>query len=618
MERNNKAIRVNGGSKGHRKTYYIDDYGTNKNYRDFDREPRDKEPLYSKAYKALAELDMLKGSGSNKASRQRENMSYPEEALVNSKSSDTGRQAINRPKFNAQSRIARDLTEKNDVMEIRISPQSGRTVRRGAEVNFKRSDTTKDKISRPKFVAQSRIARTSPENNNDITVSYGNCEIGFKTYSESGKARPSSRGTRGKIRGNVDRSQFVYVKPPPLPSGNKKQIQEAMSKRYIPASKALDLTNFGADQAFGGSSGFIGKLTDQRVIDVVIETIGEHLTDLDALSLTNNSIKSLRGLSKIVDKAPNIKVLYLDYNKLTQCNELDNIQELKLCVLKLDGNPFLRDFKDGKDYSNQIRKKFKTLQVLDGNQLPKPILFEETDPAPNNTPIEILPAYSKMVVNENFDECIGRFLMEYFKVYDSENREQLAPAYHENAMMSMQAHFSIKPKDKNNLSIYLHESRNMNLQHIYMSKYKGQFLYRKRTQIIGFLDKLPKTQHDITSFTLDIPFATERLLTVSVTGAFRDRNDKPHPYPIRHFSRMFTLVPQGEGWCIVNDSLYITNAQKEQSERSNTLFILAQETLMNLEWTKRCLDGQGWNLEQARKVFLSAKQKNEIPMEAFS
>ena len=63
MERNNKAIRVNGGSKGHRKTYYIDDYGTNKNYRDFDREPRDKEPLYSKAYKALAELDMLKGSG---------------------------------------------------------------------------------------------------------------------------------------------------------------------------------------------------------------------------------------------------------------------------------------------------------------------------------------------------------------------------------------------------------------------------------------------------------------------------------------------------------------------------------------------------------------------------
>ena len=32
----------------------------------------------------------------------------------------------------------------------------------------------------------------------------------------------------------------------------------------------------------------------------------------------------------------------------------------------------------------------------------------------------------------------------------------------------------------------------------------------------------------------------------------------------------------------------------------------------------RCLDGQGWNIEQARNAFLAAKQKNEIPEEAFS
>merc|ERR1712083_559521 len=136
------------------------------------------------------------------------------------------------------------------------------------------------------------------------------------------------------------------------------------------------------------------------------------------------------------------------------------------------------------------------------------------------------------------------------------------------------------------------------------------------TQIIGFLDKLPKTQHDTTSFTLDIPFATERLVTFSVTGAFRER-EKSHQ-PIRHFSRMFTVVPQGEGLCIVNDNLFITMATKEQSEKSNALFILAQETKMNLEWTKQCLEGQGWNLEQARNAFIAAKEKNEIPPEAFS
>ena len=32
----------------------------------------------------------------------------------------------------------------------------------------------------------------------------------------------------------------------------------------------------------------------------------------------------------------------------------------------------------------------------------------------------------------------------------------------------------------------------------------------------------------------------------------------------------------------------------------------------------RCLDGQGWNLELARNAFIAAKEKNEIPPEAFS
>ena len=101
------------------------------------------------------------------------------------------------------------------------------------------------------------------------------------------------------------------------------------------------------------SSGATGKLNDDRVMEVVIETIGVHLPDLEALSLTNNGLKTLRVLSKIVEKAPKIKVLYLDRNKLMQCKELDNVSKLNLNVLKLDGNPFLGNFKDGTDYSNQ-------------------------------------------------------------------------------------------------------------------------------------------------------------------------------------------------------------------------------------------------------------------------
>ena len=57
------------------------------------------------------------------------------------------------------------------------------------------------------------------------------------------------------------------------------------------------------------------------------------------------------GFSKIVDKAPNVRILYLDDNKLAHSRELDNISKMPLRELKLDGNPFTANFQDGSDYS---------------------------------------------------------------------------------------------------------------------------------------------------------------------------------------------------------------------------------------------------------------------------
>lgn len=124
-----------------------------------------------------------------------------------------------------------------------------------------------------------------------------------------------------------------------------------MNKRYIVANKALDLANFGSDPAFGGSSGATGRLTDERVVEVIVDTIGQHLQDLEAVNLANNNIRTLRHIGKVADKAPAIKILYLDHNKLTHSKELDNISKLNLVELKLDENPFMANFKDGKHYS---------------------------------------------------------------------------------------------------------------------------------------------------------------------------------------------------------------------------------------------------------------------------
>jgi len=249
-----------------------------------------------------------------------------------------------------------DNRESQQQQQPRGGGSFNRVWRRGKKVSFhdrrggggaisKRGGPSRDRDGRPKFDT-SRLARVLAENDEDM---------GGRSSKEGGRARPTVRGIRGKYprgtRGGMtfDRSRFIKLAP--LSDDNKEKIKEAMSKKYLPENKALDLSNFGADPTFGGSSGAIGKLTDERVMEVVIETIGQNLHDLEALSLSKNSLRTLRGFSKIVDKAPNIRILYLDENKLAHSKELDNISKLALRELKLDGNPFTANFQDGSDYS---------------------------------------------------------------------------------------------------------------------------------------------------------------------------------------------------------------------------------------------------------------------------
>lgn len=41
------------------------------------------------------------------------------------------------------------------------------------------------------------------------------------------------------------------------------------------------------------------------------------------------------------------------------------------------------------------------------------------------------------LVNNSGQEFVAKFLEQYFAIYDSDNRQQLLEAYHENAMLSI-------------------------------------------------------------------------------------------------------------------------------------------------------------------------------------
>ena len=69
----------------------------------------------------------------------------------------------------------------------------------------------------------------------------------------------------------------------------------------------------------------------------------------------NDPFFSFSVFSKIVGKARNITILYLNHNKLAHSKELDTISKLTLVELKLEGNPFIANFKDGTNYARYVR-----------------------------------------------------------------------------------------------------------------------------------------------------------------------------------------------------------------------------------------------------------------------
>ena len=100
-------------------------------------------------------------------------------------------------------------------------------------------------------------------------------------------------------------------------SGWTRRSDRAECFKWSAETKALNLESFGTNKHFGGSSGAIGKLTHSGVVEVILDTIGTHLSDLRYLSLADNQLKFLKDFSKLHEKAPNIHTLHLQKNQVS-------------------------------------------------------------------------------------------------------------------------------------------------------------------------------------------------------------------------------------------------------------------------------------------------------------
>ncbi|XP_069679720.1 nuclear RNA export factor 1 [Periplaneta americana] len=442
---------------------------------------------------------------------------------------------------------------------------------------------------------------------------------------------------------------LVKVKPGiprvELDSELKEKIKGAMVKRYNANLKALDLSRFHTDQDLVDN--YAVALFRPNMMIAVLNIIVDNIPELAALDLSNNKLYSVENLSVLSHKIPNLKVLHIGKNRIRNMHQLDCLEGLRLEELVLDGNPLCDKYQDQTVYVSEVRKRFPKVLKLDGVELAPPILFDV------NEDFQMPTNKRNFFCAEGGMSVARQFLEQYYQIYDSDDRQPLINAYHNDALFSITSTYPPGQSSTTNskLANYISDSRN--LLRVKDNIRRQRLLYQGKMSVITCLTKLPKTQHDPLSFAVDLSVCTPQLMMLTVSGVFLEPSPTRNQ-ALRSFNRVFVIVPFGEGFCIVNEELFVTNATDEQTKaafktppvvmspptpaptpvpvavagsphgaliddntKQQMVEAFAAQSGMNLSWTKKCLDETNWDFNHATYVFTQLKEQGKVPAEAF-
>ncbi|CAH1711743.1 unnamed protein product [Chironomus riparius] len=281
----------------------------------------------------------------------------------------------------------------------------------------------------------------------------------------------------------------------------KERMKLAMVKRYNPQTKALDLTKFHADQDL---SDVFCALFRPQIMSAVISIIVENIPDLEALNLNENKLNMFDHLKILSSKLHHLKIIYLANNRIGSLSSLEVFKHLPIVEFYLEGNPFKKRFAKNGDYVSEVKKKFPKLLKLDGVELSPTIGFDVSEEKKD------FPIWKQsFMVNSSGQDFVAKFLEQYFAIYDSENRQQLLEAYHENAMLSITSTNNQHYTYEERLHAYWKVGRNL----IHPKGYEHRFASLKRGKlvVVAMLSDLPPTKHDPQSFAVDLTFYTVTL-----------------------------------------------------------------------------------------------------------
>uniref|UniRef100_A0A8C8UMH0 NTF2 domain-containing protein n=1 Tax=Peromyscus maniculatus bairdii TaxID=230844 RepID=A0A8C8UMH0_PERMB len=321
-----------------------------------------------------------------------------------------------------------------------------------------------------------------------------------------------------------------------------------MKKRYNVSRKSLYLKKFRFDPDLM-DHGIDIFLNRRSCMTATLQVIQEDYPELLSLNLSNNKIYWLDGVSELIERAPQVKILDLSRNLLKTAWELEKMKGLKLKELWLEGNPLCSTFPDHSAYVRYFTPA--DTSSLSRTPLPpgslKDSLWEEAG----------LESYRG---SESLKNLVMQFMLQYYLIYDYGDRRSLLTAYHAHSCFSLTITFN----SNKTLEEYCKDSRNMmKLKDSYL---RLRLLKHKKCKIVTCLHELPKTQHDLYSCVVDICAQTVMGLFVCFVAIEVEGKSEGC---IRAFTRTFILTTgRYSRLCIVNDEMILRNASPSETKKA--------------------------------------------------
>ncbi|XP_031637468.1 nuclear RNA export factor 2 [Contarinia nasturtii] len=409
-----------------------------------------------------------------------------------------------------------------------------------------------------------------------------------------------------------------------------KMIHTAINSSYDIMNQALNLDRFEEKDLFAN---MICRICVPRTLSTIVTYAGRRYTNnVEKLNLAYNGLRSTRGMHSLI-WLKGLKEVDLSNNKIEDIKQIESIPK-GIKELWLEGNPFCLNFPNASAYITAVKEIIPNLEKLDGHDVSK-------------SPI--------MVIQQNFlctlegYDLVEQFTLHYFNCFDAPNRVRLLRGlYHTNSVLTMSIN-SLGMADSlaKRMAPIIDKCRNFKRV---VACNPAQNLFQGPEQIASLFGVFGTTEHDFSSFTIDLSGYTPTKAIITINGLFKETGSTLNDEEvILGFSRTFIIAKMTDGlgmfhaseeYQILNDILLYyrpsvkqldnsfktsrptpvleTNSSDVTDEEKLGLEIIYHElTGLNSTWCKKLLALAKWDFRASLESFTDLLKEQHFPPEAF-